>query len=297
MPQSMTGYSRLETLTGNLKIVWQLKSVNHRHLEIHFRLPESLGILEGMVRKRLQALFSRGSLECSLTLRQEAGQNRTWILDDVLLRGLLALEKDLQLRLPGERTGGLDVGRLLAWPGLVREAEETGSLDPMLPANQEMLLDLLEKTAHELAATRKREGMLLTELLQKQLTDLEHLVAQVETRLPTLRQEMETRLRQRLAELGATGAEPTRVSQEIVFYLHRMDVAEELDRLRVHLQEMKGILGQEGVVGRRLDFLCQELHREANTLTAKSQDSQLTRLGVDMKVAVEKLREQIQNLE
>ncbi|MBF0177651.1 MAG: YicC family protein [Magnetococcales bacterium] len=292
----MTGFSRLESSEGDVEIVWQLKSVNHRYLEIHFRLPDGLGDLEGMARKRLQAFFSRGHLDCSLALRRGNGTGGTMVLDEALLEELLSMEGRLRTRLDG-RGAGLSLGKLLSWPGVVRQAQGSGWSEPVTPALLEILLLHLEKAARELEATRRREGELLTELLQKQLSDLAVLVEQVENRLPTVRSELECRLRQRLAELGETGADPVRLSQEIVFYLHRMDVAEELDRLKVHIREMKAILEQGGPVGRRLDFLCQELHREANTLGSKSQDGQLTRLGVDMKVAIEKLREQIQNLE
>ncbi|MBF0425073.1 MAG: YicC family protein [Magnetococcales bacterium] len=298
MLQSMTGYARLEDVEGNTGIVWQLKSVNHRYLEVHFRLPEGMGELEGAARKRLQAIFSRGHLECSLTLRRGGDPNATLALNMPLLEGILALEGRLRARLGEGRGAGLAIDRLLAWPGMVQET--TGDAiagDPISPLLMEALLALLEKTARGLEAMRRREGVVLTGLLQKQLGDLELLVAQVEERLPEVRQALETRLRQRLTELGDAGVEPSRLAQEIVFYLHRLDVAEEVDRLRLHVREMRSILAGEGPAGRRLDFLCQELHREANTLGSKSQDGQLARLGVDMKVLIEKLREQIQNLE
>ncbi|MBF0584487.1 MAG: YicC family protein [Magnetococcales bacterium] len=299
MPNSMTGFAEASASYGNLRLVWRLRSVNHRYLDLAFRRPGhwpgNWHDLEGQATRQLQNHFSRGHLDCELHLTTETELQQKLELDQTLLQELLRLEAEL-MTAAGDGSGRtpIPVDRLLAWPGLVRERKLTEEEGQGL---QQAALTLLEETASQLAATRATEGQALTTVVQQLLTQLSELLAAVEALLPTLRHEQKRQLHNRVSELTGTTVDRNELAREVAILLNRVDIAEEVERLRMHIKELHVLLTGPEAVGRRLDFFCQELNREANTLCSKSQNSHLTRLGVEMKLVVEKLREQAQNLE
>lgn len=297
MPQSMTGYAKTDGASGELLLSWQFKSVNQRFLDISLRLPDGCGELEMAARNHLKALFNRGRIEGALNVERERSPQDGLEFDPEVVRNLLRAEKRLSRHAKGKR-GRLSLDRLLSWPGVLlenRPRTPTGLGND--PKFQHSALVLLEQACARLADSRGNEGRETGVVMTTLLNELETLRQQAAELLPTIRDELESRLRARIQEMGGLPVEESRLGQEIAFFFNRLDVAEEMARLQLHIKEMHATLATPEPVGRRLDFLCQELNREVNTLCSKSQDANLTRLGVDMKVVVEKLREQAQNLE
>jgi uncharacterized protein (TIGR00255 family) len=297
MLYSMTGFGSAEIVSHGFQLGWQLKSVNHRFLDLSLRLPDSYGELEILAAKRMKSLFGRGRIELTLSLKRHASVGEESELNSELLQSLLSLEKSLNEQAPGERIP-LGLATLLNWPGMVQERSR-----PQLSDSEdgksfsEVVLDLLEGAAHELTQSRLDEGEELGSIIGQQLSQLTRLVERVEENLPRVQVALEQRLKSRLSELAETAIDEARLAQEQIYFMNRLDVAEELVRLKIHLKDLAAVLKLEEPVGRRLDFICQELNREANTLCSKAQDGEITRIGVDMKVLIEKLREQVQNLE
>ena len=289
MIASMTGFARRETSGEWGTLVCELRSVNHRFLEAGFRLPDELRAAEGELRTRLTRQLRRGKVDCTITYRRPQGAGSALEVDPVALERVLAVVHIVArtLREPAAAVNALDV---LRWPGVLRE--DGGSGEQLLAAAYAVFGTTLE----ELIAARAREGARLRELLEQRCTALEALVVGVRARLPEVQARMRTRLKERLAELTAS-VEPERLEQELALLLQRLDVDEELERLAGHISEVRRVIGASEPAGRRLDFLMQELNREANTLSSKSQDLETTRSAVDMKVLIEQMREQVQNAE
>ena len=289
MIASMTGFARRETSGEWGTLVCELRGVNHRFLEAGFRLPDELRAAEGELRARLTRQLRRGKVDCTITYRRPQGAGSALEVDPVALERVLAVVHVVAhtLREPAAAVNALDV---LRWPGVLRE--DGGSGEQLLAAAYAVFGTTLE----ELIAARAREGARLRELLEQRCTALEALVVGVRARLPEVQARMRTRLKERLAELTAS-VEPERLEQELALLLQRLDVDEELERLAGHISEVRRVIGASEPAGRRLDFLMQELNREANTLSSKSQDLQTTRSAVDMKVLIEQMREQVQNAE
>ena len=288
MIASMTGFARRETTGEWGTLVCELRSVNHRFLEAGFRLPDELRAAEGELRARLARQLRRGKVDCTITYRRPQGAGGLLEVDPVALERVLAAVHVVtrSLREPSA-VNALDV---LRWPGVLRE--DGGGGEQLLAAAYAVFGATLE----ELVAARAREGARLRELLEQRCTALEALVVGVRARLPEVQARMRTRLNERLAELAAT-VDPERLEQELALLLQRLDVDEELERLAGHISEVRRVIGASEPAGRRLDFLMQELNREANTLSSKSQDLETTRSAVDMKVLIEQMREQVQNAE
>jgi len=284
----MTGFARHETTGSWGTLVCELRSVNHRFLETGFRLPDELRSAEGELRARLARQLRRGKVDCSLQFRRQHGVGGPLEVDVIALERLLAAVTVVTrvLRQPSS-VSALDV---LRWPGILRE--DSASSEELLTAAYAVFTATLE----ELVAARAREGARLRELLDQRCTALEALVADVHARLPEVHAHVRARLESRLAEL-TTSVDVGRLEQELALLLQRLDVDEELDRLRGHIEEVRRVIGGSEPAGRRLDFLMQELNREANTLSSKSQDLETTRAAVDMKVLIEQMREQVQNAE
>ncbi|WP_217705721.1 YicC/YloC family endoribonuclease [Peristeroidobacter soli] len=284
----MTGFARRERQGPWGTLVCEVRTVNHRYLETSLRLPEELKALDNDVRQAVAAALRRGKVDANLYLKSAAGTQRSLELDPQLLEELIARVDQVrgQLKYPSP-VSPLD---LLRWPGVVREAEV--DIKPVLTA----ALELVQEALNELNETRLREGQRIRELLLTRCTTMRTQVLAVRARLPEVSRRMRERIVERIAQLGTT-PDPERLEQELVLYAHKMDVDEELDRLGAHLEEVTSVLGSAEPAGRRLDFLMQELNREANTLSSKSQDSETTRAAVDMKVAIEQMREQVQNVE
>lgn len=288
MISSMTGFARRETSSSWGTLTCELRSVNHRFLEAGFRLPEELRAAESELRQTLGREIKRGKVDCTVHLRPVQGAERALDIDRDALERLLARVREVAGALPeGSR---IDVVDLLRWPGVIRE--ESTDVENLTAA----LRALFAETLRELGAARAREGTRLKELIDQRCDQLGTLVAQVRTRLPEVQARLRARLEERLAELAAQ-IDRDRLEQELVLMLQRLDVAEELDRLLGHIEETRRVIASREPAGRRLDFLMQELNREANTLSSKSQDLETTRFAVDMKVVIEQMREQVQNVE
>jgi uncharacterized protein (TIGR00255 family) len=288
MIASMTGFARDEVSEVWGTLVCELRSVNHRFLEAGFRLPDELRSLESELRQTLAREIKRGKVDCSISYRPAQGAEVNLEIDPEALERVLTRVRELSQKLPGNHT--VNVLEVLRWPGVIRNRETVG--DELLEAVRK----LFQRTLQGLAEARAREGERLRDLLEQRCTALEGLVSQVRARLPEVRTRVRTRLDERLAELKAQ-VDQERLEQELALLLQRLDVDEELDRLTGHIAEIRRVIAGNEPAGRRLDFLMQELNREANTLSSKSQDLETTRAAVDMKVVIEQMREQVQNVE
>jgi uncharacterized protein (TIGR00255 family) len=288
MIASMTGFARREVTGPWGSLACELRSVNHRFLEPGFRLPDELRPSESQVRQWLASSVKRGKVDCSVHFRSAVGAAVELDLDEQALGRVVQRVKQVMRALPdGSR---IDAVEVLRWPGVIRAAQT--DTDALTRA----FLELFDATLKELLATRAREGARLRDLIVQRCDALDALVARVRERLPEIAARARTRLTDKVAELGAA-VDRERLEQEIVLLMQRLDVAEELDRLTGHIGETRRVVSGDEAAGRRLDFLMQELNREANTLASKSQDLDTTRLSVDMKVLIEQMREQVQNLE
>jgi uncharacterized protein (TIGR00255 family) len=292
MIRSMTGFARRERQGPWGTLVCELRTVNHRYLEISLRLPDDLRALDNEVRQAIGAALRRGKVDANLYLKSAAGTQRSIQLDPELLDELLNKIAEVRARSEASGNAAANVNPLdlLRWPGIIRDAET--DTKPVLTAG----LELLREALTELNDTRVREGQRIRELLLNRCASMRTQVQVVKTRLPEVSQRLRERIIERISQLGVT-QDSERLEQELVLYAHKMDVDEELDRLTGHLQEVSAALDSSEPSGRRLDFLMQELNREANTLSSKSQDAETTRAAVDMKVMIEQMREQVQNVE
>jgi uncharacterized protein (TIGR00255 family) len=288
MIASMTGFARREASGPWGVLVCELRSVNHRFLEAGFRLPEELRSLETDLRQLVMRELKRGKVDCTINYRPNLGAERALELDTDALERLVGRVRELSAALPEKHV--VDVLDVLRWPGVIRNAE--GGTEELLAATR----SLVTGTLKDLAATRAREGERLRELLEQRCASLDGFVGVVRGRLPEVQARMRVKLDERLAELKAQ-VDQERLEQELALMLQRLDVHEELDRLGAHIEEIRRITASNEPAGRRLDFLMQELNREANTLSSKSQDLETTRAAVEMKVVIEQMREQVQNVE
>jgi len=286
MIASMTGFARRELAGSWGTLTCELRSVNHRYLEPGFRLPEELRPLESDLRQLLAKHLKRGKIDCTMHLRGAQGE-RELRIDATALGRVAEAIRQVLAELP---KASVDAVEVLRWPGVVETASP--DTEALLVAGK----SLFQQTLDELGAMRLREGKRLGELIEQRCAGLATLLDQVRGRLPEIQARVRTRLNERVAEMLAA-VDRDRVEQELVMQLQRLDVAEELDRLTGHIEETRRIMGSTEAAGRRLDFLMQELNREANTLASKSQDLDTTRISVDMKVLIEQMREQVQNVE
>lgn len=288
MIRSMTGFARRERQGPWGALVCEVRTVNHRYLEISLRLPEELKGLDNEARQTIGNALRRGKVDAGLYLKSAAGAQRALQLDTALLAEVLAKVQQIQGRVANAAPiNTLDV---LRWPGVVREADV--DITPVMGA----ALELLREALDELNDTRLREGQRIRELLLARCAGMRTQVEVVRQRLPEVSRRLREKLQDRIAQLNTT-IDAERLEQELVLYATKMDVDEEIDRLRAHLDEVTAVLDSSEPAGRRLDFLMQELNREANTLSSKSQDTETTRAAVDMKVMIEQMREQVQNVE
>lgn len=288
MIRSMTGFARREASFPQGALVWELRALNHRYLDVALRLPEEFRAMESRVREMVSSAVRRGKLEA--TLRYQAGGTAasSFELDDELVTGLLALQQ----RIAAMMTNAAAVSpmEILKWPGVLARADA----DPA--ALHDAALGLLEDALGDLDAVRTREGGEMRTLLLQRTAEIRRQVAAVRSQMPAIIENQRARLLARLSELEAR-FDAARMEQEMLYLLQKADVEEELDRTLVHLDEVERVIGGDGAVGRRLDFLMQELNREANTLGSKSIDAVTSLASVEIKVAIEQMREQVQNIE
>lgn len=283
--KSMTAFAREQVGGDHGELICEIRSVNHRYLDLGIRLPEGLGAWEGAVRERLVAALGRGRVECQITWRRSEA-SCDLVVDHAAVAGLIRAANALSAMAPGLVPLGL--ADVMRWPGVL--------LAPSASALEEGVLGLVDGTIKVLLAHRLREGERLAEGLCGRLDQVRDRVAALKGMAAGIASVLRDRLQAKIAALGAT-VDPGRLEQEVVLQVQRCDVAEELDRLDVHLTEARTALAGGGPVGRRLDFLMQELNREANTLGAKSPSADVTSQAVAIKVLIEQMREQVQNLE
>src|SRR6187397_767715 len=285
----MTGFARRERQGPWGTLACELRSVNHRYLELSLRLPDDLRSLEGDARQLLGATLKRGKVEAGIYLRGTTAASTTVEINRPLIEQLLRRAAEVSA-LAGAASAPMSPLDILRWPGAIRDADRDPS--PVLAET----ISLLRETIGDLKDARAREGGRLRELLRQRCELLAQQIAAVRTRLPEVSARLRAKVAERVAQLGVQ-VDAERLEQELVLIAYKMDVQEELDRLGSHIAETLQALDSKEPAGRRLDFLMQELNREANTLSSKSQDMETTRAAVDMKVAIEQMREQVQNVE
>ena len=284
----MTGFAReaVETPFGTLTC--ELRTVNHRYLDVQFRLPEELRAKEIELKTQLGEHVKRGKVECSLHLRRGPSERTELTLNVDLVRQIAARVDELSKLLPD--TSALDPVDILRWPGVVAEPEI--DTEPLYAE----AVRVVELALGSMAAMRSSEGERIEEMLQTRLDDVLGIASGVRKRMPEVLEAVRTKQRERIDKLDVE-ADPARLETELALIAQKLDVDEELDRLESHVSEVRMALASDEPVGRRLDFLMQELNREANTLGSKSADAETTKAAVDLKVLVEQMREQIQNVE
>jgi uncharacterized protein (TIGR00255 family) len=288
MPHSMTGFSTAEARAGSFRLVWEIRSVNHRFLELGFRLPEDLRAVESECRELVSAAIKRGKVDCTLKI---SADERGGVADKLVagaLERLRALEDDVRRVFRDART--LTAHEVLRWPGVLEEPAQ--NLEELGEAVKTCLIAALRA----LTDARAREGGRIAEMLERRNAGITALITGIKPQLEGVQLRHRDRLRERLQRLEVQ-ADPERLEQELALMAQRVDVAEEIDRLGSHVAEIHAILQRNEPVGRRLDFVIQELNREANTFASKVQEEALTRAAVELKVLIEQMREQVQNLE
>ncbi|MBB3227807.1 uncharacterized protein (TIGR00255 family) [Luteibacter sp. Sphag1AF] len=283
----MTAYASAEHAGPSGLLTCELRTVNHRYLEISPRLPEDMRNFEGALRERIAGKLSRGKVDVTVRLRSDGASADTLVVNDAVLGRLSQLAENMRGRFTGMT---VDFTELLRFPGVLQQAETDAD------ALQAALLDVLDRALVALADTRGREGTKLGEMISERLDQIERIVGDVRGWLPEIQAALRVRLETRLADIRQP-VEPGRLEQELVLQITRVDVDEELDRLKTHIAEARRVLALKEPVGRRLDFLMQEFNREANTLGSKSVDSRTTNAAVELKVLIEQMREQVQNIE
>lgn len=289
---SMTGYAAASAENESGSLTLELRAVNHRYLDIQLRMPDELRGFEGALREAITAQLQRGKVECRINYAARSVQSGTALNQD-LLQQLAAWNREVQATLPDARS--LSVADVLRWTGVLETP--SASADEL----RATLLDLLQTVLLEFSASRAREGEKLKDFLLQRVEKIEALRTGVMPHVPAAiaayEQKLITRLREAMQTAPVNDPWDERIRQEITLFASKIDVDEELSRLASHLTEMRRILTQGGAVGKRLDFLMQELNREANTLGSKSVDAEVSRSAMEMKILIEQMREQIQNLE
>jgi len=288
MMLSMTAFSRQQLDAEWGSLTWEIRSVNHRYLETSIRLPEMLRGLENPIRDELRKRLIRGKVECALRYQSSENTRSELELDRHLILKLLQANTEIE-NLAGV-TSKLDSMEILRWPGVIRESEfDISSLEPIATK-------LFSRALDDLIASREREGEEIRLLLQQRISIIREIVADVRAKMPEIIAKLRQNLLDRIADLRVD-LESTRLEQEVSLLAQKADVAEELDRLDSHLNEVARVIDTTDQKGRRLDFLMQELNREANTLSSKSAVVETTLNAVELKVLIEQMREQIQNIE
>ena len=288
MTYSMTGFAALEKPIVNATLLLELRAVNSRYLDLHFKLDENLRGFEPTIRELISAQLNRGKIECKVNLIQRTQLSQEAALDGALMQHLAVMQSQAKAYFPTSRE--LSMADILRWPGVVL----TQGID------QDLLLEdikqIVQQGLQDLKASRSREGDKLKKLILDRIHQMEALVEKVKPLLPTLAKEYQAKLENKLQET-LKSIDPERIAQELVLFTQRVDVDEELSRLTAHVSEVKRILNGDAPAGKRLDFLMQELNREANTLGSKSVSTQTSQVSMDLKVLIEQMREQVQNIE
>ena len=285
---SMTGFASQARDLGRLTLNIELRSVNSRYLDVAFRIADDLRLAEPVLREAIGARVARGKVECRLSFARNDSVARELALNPELLAQLQGLQAAVLKRCSG--AAPLSVAELLRWPGML--ADDTLTFDQLQPE----IATLAASALDELVATREREGDKLAAMIMQRIARMRELVEQAQPKLPQIVADYQDKIASRLREAAAS-LDEERIRQEIAVFATRIDVAEELSRLTAHVDEVARVIKHGGAVGKRLDFLTQELNREANTLASKSVSTDLTGIAVELKILIEQMREQVQNLE
>jgi uncharacterized protein (TIGR00255 family) len=288
MTLSMTAFSRQQQEQKWGSLTWEIRSVNHRYLETSVRLPESLRALENGVREAVRKRLTRGKVECALRFQSEAKVSSDLRLNTKLIQQLVQANIEIE-QITGTSVS-LNNMEVLRWPGVIEEQDFDKT------SIEKQALSLFSAALDDLVATREREGAELQGFIQQRIDSVREIVVSIRNKMPEILAKQKQNILDRLADLQAE-LEPSRLEQEVSLLTQKADVEEELDRLDSHLNEVERVLGAKGQKGRRLDFLMQELNREANTLSSKSIVVETTVNAVELKVLIEQMREQIQNIE
>ncbi len=289
MIRSMTAFAHKQIQTEWGTLTWEIRSVNHRYLEPAIRLPDCLRSLEASVREILKKQLSRGKVDCNLRFQRNESGNAGIEVNQALAEQLITANQQISalLKTNADHVRAMEI---LNWPGIVQSVElDAKSL-------QTVAIKLLEATLPELRESREREGKKLQALIRQRCDAMENWITQIKTCLPQVLDTIRQTLSNRLAELKSE-IDQSRLEQELILLTQKLDVDEELDRLAAHIIEVQRVLTLDEPVGRRLDFLMQELNRETNTIASKSASAEITRISVEMKVLIEQMREQVQNIE
>jgi len=288
MLNSMTGFARETAETAFGTMTCEMRAVNHRYLDVQFRLPEELRAKELDLRNRIGASLKRGKVECSIYLKRGGSNKEELNLNEELVAQIAARAGEISKLLPDSQP--LDPVDILRWPGVVTEPEV--DTEPLFAES----LALMEKALQAMVDMRAGEGGRIAGMIEARLAEILSIAATVRERMPAVLDAVHARQKERIDKLDID-ADPARLETELALIAQKLDVDEELDRLDSHVSEVRAALAGDEPVGRRLDFLMQELNREANTLGSKSADSDTTKAAVDLKVLIEQMREQIQNVE
>ncbi len=289
MIRSMTAFAHKQLQTEGGTLTWEIRSVNHRYLEPAIRLPDCLRTLETSVREVLKKQLSRGKIDCNLRFQRNESSNSTIEINQALTEQLITATQQINALLK-TNANPVQAMELLNWPGIVQNVELDAK--PL----QATSIKLFEATLSELRKSREREGEKLQTLIRQRCDAMESWTTQIKTCLPQVLETIRQTLSHRLAELKSE-IDQSRLEQELVLLTQKLDVDEELDRLAAHIIEVRRVLTLDEPVGRRLDFLMQELNRETNTIASKSASAEITRISIEMKVLIEQMREQVQNIE
>ena len=282
----MTAFARAEENDGDMQMTWEIKSVNHRFLETYFRVPDALRVIETKIREVTRKSIKRGKVDGFLKIEHQSEASEIKVNDEVLEQLVLSIKK-VQAKF---KTGDVTPIEILRWPGLLEEQADPGQ------EVEDMAVNLYREALDKLIVYRQNEGKHLDKIIRSKLNEISLIVDSIRSDSKDIQLAAKEKLLRRISELE-TSVDPERLEQEITMLLQKSDITEELDRLSIHVAEGMNIIEEEGGHGRRLDFLSQELNRESNTLGAKASTPQLSQQAIDLKVAVEQIREQVQNIE
>ena len=288
MLHSMTGFARESSETALGTLTWEIRAVNHRYLDVQFKLPDDLRPKEQVFRQQASSALGRGKVECALYFRRAFNEDAELQVDTDLVELIGNRISDLTAKLPN--VSAVNPIEILRWPGVVKQTDI--DVDPLF----DEATTLLDKALAAIGEMRASEGARIAEMLAKRCADIDSLAKSVRERMPAVLDAVRVKQQERIDALDVE-ADPARLEVELALLATKLDVDEELDRLESHLVEITDAIGAGKPVGRRLDFLMQELNREANTLGSKSADAETTRAAVELKVLIEQMREQIQNVE
>lgn len=283
----MTAFAGAEQDSGNLTLNCELRSVNHRYCDLNLKIPERLRFAEGDIRSLISRHIKRGKIECAISYKSRQDETGFKVNQQAVKQLLGAAEEIENLMQTPLRYSAMDI---LAFPGIQQDAEQDKE------ALRQGIKQLLQQALNTLLENRAREGDHLQQLIEERNQKVHQLAEQGEARMPEVLSRHREKLLEHINEL-VQSPDMDRIEQELVIMAQKLDVAEELDRLKTHVEEVNRVLNQREPIGRRLDFLMQEMNREANTLGSKSADKEMTRIAIELKVLIEQMREQIQNIE